>query len=567
MKLPLFTAEWQKRLRDTAQHPWVQTVVALADQYVGDPAGEVVLKHIKAVVSGKREDYREAIRVFHPYVCGELLYNYTHTGHILPLMVDALFDYLTPQEQKEEIEGLCRHARCAIGSRQFSWGTLQTTRLDDTDLLIGNEGLVRLTDIVAGTNICDERVPGGTSHAEMKAAITGYITKFYGGGCGLAGTGYNLGDDGTLVISSYLDGHKTYPRVRELIPQIANFYKWLHTPDMKEVMHHGDDIVPHYDLRLFGRIPLYCLLCGIGDNTLLPILSLLAKQKWAMQPAGHIALWFFDPTKLIENPVIDNPQGLLVTDAGIVLYRDGETVVQFHCPIDTGVDHRMSTWDIITYRNGWLLESIRSYLPWPTSRNTSLTFGMDTMSQRRVAVAKLTDTGCKVVFETKGKRFNGGYEPPPAFVEGHWLTIEYDANGINFTAEFLGTDPRTLPNPAIYGPITQPALQITMHAPANVGKDKLEWKAPNGEQVKLQTDALIISTEIVEHGVNVDPQSMGAGGTLIRTAINDTDEQIDLKIANRFSWGDDVVIPQPPPQQQITFNTLPNGKRQLIISE
>jgi hypothetical protein len=543
--LPIFTPVWHARIQElkAANDQWIAQAVQNADSYRGDPVGEVVLKHLKATITGEEADYREAIRSFQPFICGPVRPYYTHSGIVLPVMYDALRGHLTATEAVEWKAGLERHAAHVLGKGGWD-GTVPITQLDDSDMLAGHEPLVRLTDLVLGTKLCSLQGEAwmGCSHADMKAAMQ----KLYAaskGGAGVAGSGYNRNDDATLAVGSWLDGWQAYPEAKELVNETADFYRWLHTADGKDLHHFGDDIAGPGEFGVHGRIPLYCVLAGLsGDEGLLQILGTLPKD-WFFQPAGHMALWTLDPRKIPAVPVVEHPQGLRVTTAGVVIYRKGDLSMLVHCPANTGFHHQFNCWTFQIYRNGWLLDSVRAYLPQDRFQNGSLTYGMACMDDRRVVEAVETDGGCRIVLETKGPFFVRGYAPllPPSFVDSHRLTLELTDGQLRTVAEFKGCDPRTQPNADRLGNLDQPALQMTWHArpgfPVTKDGQKLLWKAPNGETLTLDAGDGTPTTEIlsgIDHGeVGLNDQ----GGTLIRVSKDATGPAIDLRLENRLTWG------------------------------
>jgi hypothetical protein len=568
--LPIFTPEWHSRMRElhAAGHPWIGKATYYADAYKGDPVGEVVLKHAKAAATGEEADYREAIRAFTPAITGPGIRHYTHSGIIFPVMYDALKGRLTEAEAIEWRAGLERHAVSALSKGGWD-GATPNTQLDDSDLLLGNEAVVRLPDILLGTKLRDLQGEQwiGHSHAEMKAALH----KLYAaskGGAGVVGTGYNRGDDATMILSSYLDNWQTYPEAKELLPEIAEHYRWLHTADGKDVLTCGDDAAPMGDFVLHGRYPLYCTLIGMGgdpDGKLLNLLGSLPKD-WFFQPAGHMALWFMDPRKIPEQPVVEHPEGLRVTAAGVVIYRKGDLAMLVHCPANTGFHHQFDCWTFQIYKKGWLIDSVRAYLPQNRFQNGSLAYGMGLMHDRRVVSAEEIPGGCRIVLETKGPLFVHGYAPlmPPSFIDSHRLTLELTDGQLRAIAELKGQDPRALPNAERYGAITQPALQLNWQArpgfPVTRNGDTLTWKALSGDTLTLDYGDGTPTTEVIS---GIDPGEVGLndqGGTLVRVSKDAPGPAIDLRLENRLTWGE----PTPPPSTDVEVRGVIRGK-QLII--
>jgi hypothetical protein len=543
----LDTPAWRARIQElkAVKHPWIAQAVQNADSYRGDPVGEVVLKHLKATITGDEADYRAAIRSFHPFICGSVSWNYTHTGIVLPVMYDALEGHLTADERKEWRAGLERHAVQALSKGGWD-GNVPITQLDDSDMLAGSEPLVRLTDIVLGTKLRELKGEKwiGHSYAEMEAAMH-RLYAVSKGGAGIAGTSYNRNDDATLAIGAWLDGWQTYPEAKELVNETADFYRWLHTADGKDLHHFGDDIAGPGEFVLHGRIPLYCTLIGLGgdpDGKLLNVLGSLPKD-WFFQPAGHMALWTLDPRRIPSQPVVEHPQGLKVTAAGVVIYRKGDLSMLVHCPANTGFHHQFNCWTLQIYKNGWLLDSVRAYLPQNRFQNGSLTYGMACMDDRRVVQAVEISGGCRIVLETNGPFFVRGYAPllPPSFVDSHRLTLELTEGQLRTVAEFKGRDPRSQANSERLGKLDQPALQMTWHArpgfPVTKDGQKLTWKAPNGDTLTLDAGDGTPTTEILS---GIDPGEVGLndqGGTLVRVSKDAPGPQIDLRLENRLTWG------------------------------
>jgi hypothetical protein len=444
-----------------------------------------------------------------------------------------------------------------------------STQTDDSDLLIGNEALVRFSDRVLGTKLCDLQGEKwmGCSHAEMKAAMQRLISAMRGG-AGVVGTGYNAGDDGSLLFSAWLDGWQTYPEAKELLPEVADFYRWLHTADGKDLHHFGDDTSQPGEFLLHGRIPLYAGLVGLGgdpDGKLLNLLGSLPKD-WFFQPAGHMALWFMDPRKIPEQPVVEHPEGLRETAAGVVIYRKGDLAMLVHCPANTGFHHQFDCWTFQIYKKGWLIDSVRAYLPQNRFQNGSLAYGMGLMHDRRVVSAEEIPGGCRIVLETKGPLFVHGYAPlmPPSFIDSHRLTLELTEGQLRTIAELKGQDPRALPNAERYGAITQPALQLNWQArpgfPVTRNGDTLTWKALSGDTLTLDYGDGTPTTEVIS---GIDPGEVGLndqGGTLVRVSKDAPGPAIDLRLENRLTWGE----PTPPPSTDVEVRGVIRGK-QLII--
>jgi hypothetical protein len=569
--LPIFTPEWHARIQElkAAQHPWIGRALA-ASTYRGDPDGEVVLLHIKAAITGEEADYRAAIEAFTPSITGPVRYYYTHTGLVLPVMYDALEGHLTADERTAWRAGLERHAAHVLSKAGWD-GTAPVTQLDDSDLLLGHEGLVRLTDCVLGTKLCDLKGEPwmGCSHAEMKAAVQKLIAAMEGG-AGVVGSGYNRNDDATLLFSAWLDGWKTYPEAKALLPQVADFYCRLHTADGKDVLRFGDDAAPMGELSLTNRWPLYAGLIGMGGDPDGKLLNRLASlpDNWVFQPAGHFALWLFDPRKLPATPKPVVPQGLHVTKAGVVTFGNGDLAMLVHCPANTGFHHQFDSWNVQIYKNGWLLDAVRAYLPQNKFQNGSLTYGMACMDDRKVIEAVEIPGGCRIVLETKGPFFVRGYAPllPPSFVDSHRLTLELTDGQLRAVAEFKGRDPRTQANADRLGKLDQPALQLTWHArpgfPVTKDGQKLAWKALSGDTLTLDAGDGTPTTEVIS---GIDPGEVGLndqGGTLVRVSKDAPGPEIDLRLENRLTWGEPT--PPPPPNADVPVKGVIRGK-QLII--
>jgi hypothetical protein len=487
-----------------------------------------------------RSKYREAIQSLHADMTTTAMHQYTHEGYSYPLSYMRLKPYLTADERTAWEDGLKRKAEYVLG--WGPWGP--STRLDDTDMLVGHWGLVVNVDLALGTTYCTLQAANaedgtswvGCSVSEMQAQLDRCLDAAKGG-VWVESEAYNLTTNRTLLMSAAIGGIDRYPKIKQHLLDLGEQYRWHHTPDLKDIVQWGDEEHPH-QFTLHHRIPLYHVIAGLGGD---PSGKLLHLAK-ALQPTPDSAFWIShadslltcDPARLPELPVVEHPVGVRQAANGLLIHRTPESVVSVFCPNNViaggWVDHQMTQWNLTWWHRGsWLVPSVTGYAPWSKNHNGSEGYGLQLCLDKRMLPATITPQGFRVEMETWGPHvWQYLYEPPPSFTRMRRRVVEFDGRGFTVEDDVDQVDPRTLPNYQNYGgskSVIENALapleQFWHTSPGSIPKPNaggFDWLAVGGTPMELKTDAPIRQTEQVLIGTNVG-QWVGPseeGGYLMR---------------------------------------------------
>lgn len=576
-------------------HPWVELTRQLASRSgVYDDIGQHSLTMAFAEPDKATEWKADAVRKFVPWLLSNVIdqdsFNINTSrewGWYIPLAYGHLREAMTPQEQQDCEAQIKKLAEFVLGFHR--WGPV--TRLEDSDSVIGHLVLVRLTDLVLGTDYCSLTLASADdgalwvdcTYADMRQALRNIIAQAQGGELPESSS-YNLGTSQLLILGCAAIGWDEFPEAKAWLVELGEQLRWQVTPDLKESVQWGDVENPH-DLLLRVRVPLMLEVIGLGGDPEGKLLQLAA----ALPPVPgnyfwncmYRAMWCFDPALLPKVPRVEHPVGLRHCANGLTIYRTHDTLLQVFAAHPTGYDHQMSQWDTRLWHHGdWLSDHPIGYSPWATNFNAALAFGLEPMSDRGRVSARLTADGCEIVLETRGPRYVGGWDRPPSYIDLWRQTIQLQPGKLTITNTVELRQPTRLERYEGWERAaleTSPALTVIQHAPPRSEPETalgtppgFTWLSRGGTRLFLRSNATATSRELVVIGTNIGTYiSLGEdGGQLLRLTVNPpADEQgvIRAEIAAELTWGEPT--PEPPAVVQVhgEIRIRPDGRRELVV--
>jgi hypothetical protein len=486
-------------LSELASHPWGQHILWLADNWdQGYGQDELLAWQLTGDTA-----YRDtAIRLmlanvpFQPYSRND-----SREGSIeLALMYETLKPHMTA-EQRDTFEATLRNwAEGMLGKYGGSHGT----RLGDSDEVVGHHFGVRLIDRALGTDYSSQ--PGQNdsgSVAQMREAIRGFITLAEGGEWIEAGQKYNYGTL-QLLLMGVRQYPGEYPEVEAWLPQCAQQLVWHVTSDNRDTVQWGDIEDPH-GAALYQWVDLAAMLLPY-DQTGDLRKAFIARTR-GLEPKAYgynlqRAIYAIDPRTIVDDgSTLPNPQGFRVSKIGLVLYRNGDTLVQVQAPGRGQVDHYQSSTSYRIYDGGeWIVDHPLAYQAEPA--NQAYAFGFPAMAGfQEMTEARETADGFVVAWRTGGVLRPSYQWSPPAFVDELAVRLEYthSTSSMHVTCTLQGTPPerKSVNDGGFYDyelariVAAKAPLEVFQHMPAEPTPidGGFTWKTKAGRAVTLLTTA------------------------------------------------------------------------------
>lgn len=320
----------------------------------------------------------------------------------------------------------------------------------DSDEVTSHYFGLRLIDRAIGSDYCS-RTDTAITAPRMRELITEFVAKAKGGEW-IESSMYNQGTVSLLLLGVRQLGPAEFPEVIAWLPELAESMVWSVTADGRDTTQWGDEQNPH-NAKLYAWVALACQVIELGGDKTGQLAHLVAARikDRPVDDYGfnlHRVLWAgFDPDALPANPVWPNPQGLRVTNVGLIIYRNGDTLAACFLPSQLYVDHQIDRTNIRLYDAGeWLIDSPIGYGD-PHPINEAQGFGFGAMFGRQLVSAVETADGFKAVWTTggscRGPWADKGNDHPRTFVEEMTTTIEYTHTTRSFRLvdTFKGREP------------------------------------------------------------------------------------------------------------------------------
>lgn len=388
------------------------------------------------------------------------------------------------------------------------WADLMLSREaeGDSDEVTSHYFALRLIDSALGSDYCS-RTDTAITAPRMRELIKEFVAKAKGGEW-IESSMYNLGTPALMLMGVHHVGKDEFPEVVAWLPELAEQLVWIITADGKDAVQWGDEQNPH-NQKLYAWVALACQVIALGGDSTGQLAHLVAARikDRPVEDYGlslYRVMWAgFDPDTLPTNPTWPNPQGLRVTNVGLVLYRRGDTLVQLFLPSQLYVDHQIDRTNMRIYNGGeWIIDSPIGYGD-PHPINEIQGFGFGAMFGRQFVGATATADGFRATWTTGGDLRGqwAGNNQPRHFVKQMTTIIEYTHSTRSFkiidtfdgeTPDFAATGGPGL-NPVELETIqTAPAIwQRIQHMPTEptATADGFSWRTKSGRAVTLRTTA------------------------------------------------------------------------------